>query len=177
MRLAILLRVWKVRIILEIGIWQPTRRGTSPTLGFSFTKVQLIFQLWKRLSLKNQAEAEHVQEQDAHFAFSSIDTWANAFSRDITYEERPNEERTTRADSCMLWLIKLRKVSCTIVYFVYLIVNISIVHIEESFVYDAKMTLFSDLTKKLLTFQPCGEYIHISPQGCIVYYWHPTLLI
>ena len=39
---------------------------TPPSFGFSKANVQLIFQLWKRLSLKNKAEAEHVQEQDAH---------------------------------------------------------------------------------------------------------------
>lgn len=39
---------------------------TPPSFGFSKVNIQLIFQLWKRLSLKNKAEAEHVQEQDAH---------------------------------------------------------------------------------------------------------------
>lgn len=40
-------------------------------------------------------------------ASCSIATCAKAFSRDITYEERPDEERTIQADSYMLWLIKL----------------------------------------------------------------------
>ena len=57
------------------------------------------------------------------FAIWSIATCANAFSRFITYDERPNEERTSRADSCMLWLIKLRKVFSAIENFVYIFVN------------------------------------------------------
>ena len=58
------------------------------------------------------------------FAFSSISTCRKAFSGEITYDERPNEERTSRADSCMLWLIKLRNVTFSILYITYLFFNL-----------------------------------------------------
>ena len=60
----------------------------------------------------------------ARLAASNIFTCCNALSRDITYEDRPNEERTSRADSCMLWLIKLRNVTFSILYITYLFFNL-----------------------------------------------------
>ena len=65
-------------------------------------------------------------------AVCSICTCCKAFSREITYEERPDEERTSRADSCMLRLIKLRKVSCAILYLVYQLVYISYIKRHHS---------------------------------------------
>ena len=44
MKLAILLRVWKVRIRLEIGLWQPTGRGKPlPLSGFRSQMYNLFF--------------------------------------------------------------------------------------------------------------------------------------
>lgn len=54
---------------------------------------------------------------NCRLAASSIRACLKAFSDDITYEERPDKERTSRADSRMLWLIKLKNILCSILYF------------------------------------------------------------